>query len=130
MTEITAYHSATAPWFREWIAYVVLSDGKLWGVYATGATEEAARVKISTLWESEQAKFKTQSSSWDDVPNNRAPEYNAWNEAKAGVKKQEHHFSNKVWMRHKEDRTLVRVPLTEIMMYEGKGYERSGPRSK
>jgi hypothetical protein len=124
MTEITAYHNPTAPWFREWIAYVVLSDGKLWGVYAIGATEEAAKAKISSLWENEQAKFKTQSSSWDDLtikdPFTGRP---------VGEGKQ-HHFANKVWMRHKIERNLVRVPLTEITMYEGKGYERSGPRSK
>lgn len=120
MTEITAYHNPTAPVYRQWIAYVVLSDGKLWGVYAIGATEEAARVKISMLWRNEQAKFKTQSSSWDDIAESKSSN---------GDDKQ-HHFANKVWMRHKAERNLVRVPLTEITMYEGRGYERSGPRSK
>lgn len=118
MIEITAYHNATAPVWRQWIAYVVLSDGKLWGVYATGATDEAAKSKIGALWGNEQAKFKTQSSSWDDIA-----------EPKSSNGK-EHHFANKVWMRHKEDRTLVRVPLTEITMYEQRGFKRSGPRSK
>lgn len=120
MTEIAAYYNATAPEYRKWIAYVVLSDGKLWGVYATGATEDEAVRKIVALWDNEQAKFKTQSNSWDMII---SPGANT-------TANREHHRVGKIWMRHKETRELVSIPLTEITMYEGKGYERSGPRSK
>jgi hypothetical protein len=56
MTEVTAYNNPNAPIHRQWIAYVVMDNGNLWGVYAIGATEEAAKVKIQTLWESERQK--------------------------------------------------------------------------
>lgn len=56
MTEVTAYNNPNAPAYRQWIAYVVLDNGNLWGVYAIGATEEAAKVKIQTLWESERQR--------------------------------------------------------------------------
>lgn len=121
MTEITAYHNATAPVYRQWIAYIVLNDGKLWGVYAIGATEEAAKAKISTLWESERVKATAIVDKW--VDNGIKKSSDPWAETK-------HHRAGKIWMRHKETRELVSIPLTEIMMYEGKGYERSGPRSK
>lgn len=122
MTEITAYHNATAPVYRQWIAYVVLSDGKLWGVYAIGSTEDEAVRKIVALWESERAKV-TIVDPWANANQPRANVEQAHNEAK-------HHRAGKIWMRHKETRELVSIPLTEITMYEGKGYERSGPRSK
>lgn len=112
MTEATAYHNPNAPVYRQWIAYMVLDDGKLWGVYATGATEEAAKAKIETLWNKEGSKI-TKADPWATVTTDK-----------------QHHFAGKIWMRHKETRDLVRVPLTEISLYEGNGYERSGPRSK
>lgn len=56
MTEVTAYNNPNAPIHRQWIAYVVMDNGNLWGVYAIGATEDAVKTKIQILWESERQK--------------------------------------------------------------------------
>ena len=64
MTEVTAYNNPNAPVYRQWIAYVVLDNGNLWGVYAIGATEEAAKVKIQTLWESERQRLNPNPSGY------------------------------------------------------------------
>lgn len=56
MTEVTAYHNPNAPIHRQWIAYVVMDNGNLWGVYATAALEWQAKEKIKSLWESERQK--------------------------------------------------------------------------
>lgn len=56
MTEVTAYHNPNAPVHRRWIAYVVMDNGNLWGVYSTSDTEESARIKIANLWEIERAR--------------------------------------------------------------------------
>lgn len=101
-----------------WLAYVVLPNGEYWGVRFNGATEEIARTKAISTWNKEKDKWnKLEPDPWA-----------TGHQVVATVK--EHHLVNKIWMRHKETRELKRVPLTEIGMYEGKGYERSGPRSK
>ncbi len=117
-TDVVTYHSENcARTELAWVAYVVLPNGEYWGVRFNGATEEIARTKAIATWNAEREKYKKLeplvTNSWDSVPEQK-----------------QHHFANKIWMRHKQDRTLVRVLLTEITMYEGKGYIRSGPRSK
>jgi hypothetical protein len=56
MIEVTAYHNPNAPIHRQWIAYVVMDNGNLWGVYATATLEWQAKEKIRDLWESERQK--------------------------------------------------------------------------
>lgn len=120
-TETITYHSANAKPELAWMAYVVMPNGKLWMVPSFGATENDAVKKIVALWENERAKviIAPRIDAFNPAPMKLDP----WAEAK-------HHRAGKIWMRHKETRELVSIPLTEITMYEGKGYERSGPRSK
>lgn len=111
-TDVVTYFSANAP--REdlqWTAYVVLPNGEYWGVRFSSATEAAVIAKAISFFNAEKAKHSVVNDPWAEVT-------------------KQHHLANKAWMRHKESRELIRVPLTEITMYEARGYERSGPRSK
>ena len=133
MTEVTAYHNPNAPVHRRWIAYVVMDNGNLWGVYAIGATEECARAKIANLWESEHARplgliprlrdHKPEvfleppslPSSWDTALTGEAPST----------------FKGMVWLINKATRAKARVsPEAAEMMLASNDWERGGPRSK
>lgn len=137
MIETITYYSTNEKVSREmaWLAFIVLPNGKLWDVRFSGATEEEAKQKAIELWESERAKVSQTplehkpcvksaqplpDSSWDEKPTPIDP----W------ASEKQHHRAGKVWMRHKENRDLISIPLTEISMYESRGYERGGPRSK
>lgn len=120
--ETITYYSSNAKPELAWMAYIVMPNGKLWMVPSFGATEDDAVRKIVALWESERAKVIV-GDPWANVNQPRANVAQEYND-------KQHHRAGKIWMRHKETRELVSIPLTEITMYEGKGYERSGPRSK
>lgn len=108
----------------DWLAFIVLPTGKLWDVRFSGATEEKAKQKAIALWESEFNKLKPeyiqQYGRIDRVSDD------PWFE----IAEKQHHLAGKIWMIHKETRDKIRIPLTEISMYEQRGYERGGPRSK
>lgn len=119
------------------LAYIVLPNGEYWGVRFNGATEEIARTKAVSLWNREQGRFrlnqkptnnksfvKSAQPSSDGPQDGNSMPIDPW----ASLK--QHHRAGKVWMRHKESRDLISIPLTEITMYEQRGYERGGPRSK
>lgn len=131
MSEVTSYHNPNAPVYCQWIAYIVLDDGKLWGVYSTGATQEVAEVKIKTLWDSERAKLGV----------SQQPAYEAAVKAQSDAKKQndpwanyeapKHHLAGKVWLIHKHTREKCRVePHVADNMLQSGDWERGGPRSK
>lgn len=118
------YSSDNADENYKWLCYVVLPNGDYWGVRFSDATEEIARTKAISTWNSEREKWaKREPDLLTDAFQVAAGNNDPW-------APKQHHLANKVWMRHKEARNLIRVPLTEITMYEAKGYERSGPRSK
>lgn len=138
--EIVTYRaadlSAARPGF-EWLAYVVLLNGEYWGVCFHGETEEIAKTKAIRLWNSERAKRGLNQKPTDNKPFVKSPKPSPdsseqgnsiagdpWAFAK------QHHRAGKIWMRHKENRDLISIPITEIAMYEKQGYERGGPRSK
>lgn len=118
--EITAYNNPNAPEHRRWIAYVVLSNGQLWGVYATASTEGAAKEKIGNLWESEKAKIKPLGNEAHTV---EMP--TEWGD------KREHHLAGLVWIINKATREKKRVSpqIAEGLLAFGE-WERGGPRSK
>lgn len=110
------------------IAYIVLPNGEYWGVRFNGATEEIAKAKAISTWQHEQEKWKRLEPLVAD------PDPWADNQHKANINQahndKQHHRAGKVWMRLKETRELVSIPLTEIAMYEKHGFIRGGPRSK
>lgn len=117
----------------DWLAFIVLPNGKLWDVRFSGATEEEAKLKAIELWESERVKaglipndpaYSSFVDPWSEVSSSSKPE-----KLTSGLGRGSH-LRGKTWMRHKETRDLIAVPLTEITLYESRGYERGGPRSK
>lgn len=129
MTEITAYNNPAAPTHRQWIAYVVLDDGKLWGVYATSNEEQTAKARIEQLWIKERGN--TAADPWASVPTTTIELKSSLNGPfrQDYLKAKEHHFAGKVWMRHKE-KGLVRIAANDVVNYEQQGYYKSGPRGK
>ena len=131
MIEVVTYKLASGNAVYQWLAFVVLPNNKLWDVRFSGSTEEEARSSALRVWNSEQTRLAKSPLVNLDKPSpdgSQAAKLTSDDPWAAEVK--EHHFTGKVWMRHKETRKLERVPLTEIGMYERNGYERSGPRSK
>lgn len=111
------YQSTNAPTNETWCAYLTKFK-----VFCFGATEQAAKDRAESFYRQMQAKAAVQDKS-------EASDLNAGKLPETGSKGRGHGNTGTVWMRHKEQ-GLVRVPLTEITMYEGKGYYRSGPRGK
>jgi len=136
MTEVTAYHNPNAPIERQWIAYVVMDNGNLWGVYSVGDTEECARAKIANLWESEHARplgliprlRDHKPEVFLEPPSLPA----SWGEIAPEVKtNREHATKGMVWLVHKFNRTKCRVaPASADHMIASGDWERGGPRSK
>ncbi len=133
MIEIVTYHSTNAKPEAAWTAFIVLPNGDYWGVRFSGATEEIAKAKAIRLWTSERERYglnpeptelKSCVNPWADLPSQPKPE-----KLTSGLGRGSH-LRGKVWMRHKQSRDLIAVALTEITMYEQRGFERSGPRSK
>lgn len=131
-TDVVTYFSANAP--REdlcWTAYVVLPNGEYWGVRFSGATEEIACTKAISFWTSEQQKVNSR-------PLDKSPCVDPWADVRDSLPDEKFtsglgrgsHLRGKTWMRHEETRKLIAVSLTEITMYEQRGYIRSGPRGK
>lgn len=136
MTEVTSYHNPTAPDNRKWIAYVVLGDGKLWGVYATAESQGMAEVKIARLWESERARLalNPQPSAYKPEPKPAQASLPAsWENLASGVKSdgRGHGTKGMVWLIGKTTRLKCRVSpeVAEGMIANG-DWERGGPRSK
>ena len=113
MVEVVTYKLASGNAVWQWLAFVILPNGKLWDVRFSGATEEEARQKALDLWNAEYAKI-------------RQEQIDPW----ASEAQKQHHFVNTIWVIHKDTREKKRIPLTEINMYEKNGWERGGPRSK
>lgn len=104
----------------DWLAFIVLPNGKLWDVRFSGATEEEAKQKAFELWERERKIYEVVQIYKEIEEKGIDP----W------ASEKQHHLAGKIWMIHKETREKIRIPLTEISMYEQRGYERGGPRSK
>lgn len=143
MTEVTAYNNPSAPTHRQWIAYVVLDNGNLWGVYAVGATEEAAKTKIQILWERERERVNRNPSGFNGATfsapassTSPQPETPLANDPWAGVKSTpfeapKHHLAGMVWVINKLSREKKRVSQVEMVALVNTGdWERGGPRSK
>lgn len=132
MTEVTAYNNPNAPIHRQWIAYVVMDNGKLWGVYSTADTEESARVKIANLWESERARV-----SLNPQPSGHKPEPKpapaslpaSWDAAL--MSKAPSAFKGMVWLVNIVSRAKTRVSAetAEAMLASGE-WIKGGPRSR
>lgn len=137
MTEVTAYNNPSAPTHRQWIAYVVMDNGNLWGVYATAPLQWQAKLKIQTLWESERAKISlnpkptfnrsevfsapaSSESGWSTNPTS----IDAWASEKPAR-------AGSVWLINKVNRNKCRVQphVAEHMIASG-DWERGGPRSR
>jgi len=129
MTEVTAYNNPFAPINRQWIAYMVMDSGQLWGVYAIGSSEDEAKSKIKTLWESERARVPTIVNPWVNLD----PTQQRHGSMEEGLlsKHIPHHLAGLVWLINKADRTKCRVSAetAETMIASG-DWERGGPRSK
>lgn len=157
-TDVVTYKSENAARSDlNWIAQVVLPNGKYWGVYFTGSTESEVVAKAIDLWNSEQARplgliprlrdhkpevFSEPPSSDSAWPSNPLPNdpwashgINAttWANIAADDKsnKQGHATKGMVWLIHKINRTKCRVrpEVAEGMLASG-DWERGGPRSK
>jgi hypothetical protein len=137
-TDVVTYRSDNAARDNlRWVAYVVLPNGKYWGVMFTGETEEIAVAKAIELWNSERARFSLiQEPKFNKPEAFAAPisSSNPW----AATRTSElpfkdgrgAHFAGKLWMRHIETRKLVRVSANQVDSHLANGYERSSPRSK
>lgn len=116
-TSVVTYHSENAP--REeltWMAQVVLSNGKFWGMYFIGKTEQEAVDKAVNQWNNiykDIKDFEKVENEMIEKPSGRG-----------------HHLAGKVWMIHKTTREKVRIDPDQVIEYEFKGYEKGGPRSK
>lgn len=113
-TSVVTYRSENAP--REellWMAQVVLSNGKFWGMYFTGKTEEEVVIKAVNQWN----EIYKNIDGFEKIEN----EY---------VEKRNHHFAGKVWMIHSFTRAKQRVNPDEVAKYEAEGWVKGGPRSK
>lgn len=106
---------------QQWLAYVVMPNGKLWMIVSFGATEEEAKSKIITLWESERAKVRISEGAEPDTTND------PWQADRRG-----HHLAGLVWVVFKKDRTLKKrvAPGTAEGLIASGEWERGGPRSK
>jgi hypothetical protein len=108
-----------------YLAFIILPNGKYWDVRFSGATEKEAKQKAIELWESERVRLglsqkptvnrpcvksgqPSSDSSWDEKPVSADP----W--ASASIE-----------MTNKATGEKVNVPLTEIGMYEKRGFNRS-----
>lgn len=93
----------------EFMAYVVMPNGKLWMVPSFAATEKEAVDKIVALWESERKKVQLTPFT----------------------EEQQHHLSGLVWVIHKITREKKRVSPQEAegLMAFGE-WIKGGPRSK
>lgn len=111
MIKTITYHSQNANPYEQWIAYIIMANGQRWNVAAFAVSEDEAIEEITNLWAIERSKIKI-IDPWGDI------------------EPKQHHLAGKIWMIHKETRNKVRISLTEITMYENKGYIRGGPRSQ
>lgn len=118
MIEVATYYSKN--YCPQWLAFIILPNGKYWDVRFSGATEEEAKQKALSLWEVERGKLKIE----DDPCIDNAKAGDPW------TNPSQHHLTGRIWMINKVTREKKRIPLTEIVMYEQLGWERGGPRSK
>lgn len=103
------YQSTNAPKSEEWCAYLTKFK-----VFCFGATEADACDKAKAFYDKQRASITV---------------YNDQGEPEIKNLGSSHGNAGKVWMRHPQH-GLGRFPMTEIVMREGMGYVRSGPRGK
>jgi len=128
-TDVVSYCSDNAPRADlTWLAQVVLSNGKFWGVYFTGVTEIEAVNKAVAFWNSEQERLgvkpkPVENNPWASVPS-RLPDSPAPQNSR-GIK------PGAIWLIHKttREKKVVNGQLAELLLASGE-WEKGGPRSK
>jgi hypothetical protein len=113
-----------------WLAYIILPNGQFWNVRFNGATEDIARSRVAKLWEKESnkvlARLQANPMPTDDhlfIKSAEPSSDSAQDEKRTSELGRGAHFIGKIWMRHPTEGSK-RVALTEITMYEGRGYVR------
>ena len=108
-----ACHGNNLPQQLQFIAQVMLPNGKFWGVYFTGSTQIEVVNKAIACWNAEEAKIK------ERLPTGAGQ-----------VFENQHHFAGKIWMFNKQTGDKVRIDSAQITEYEFKGYERGRGTNK
>ncbi len=122
MVDVVTYqahitHSLKVP---NWLGYVILPDGSMWGVRFEGETEEVVRANAVATYEREKSKWSRLEGESEAVT--EWPKPNGDGRGK--------HLIGTVCMIHHAMKKRIRCAAAEVNKFEADGWVRGGPRTQ